>query len=123
MKTTRSSPRQSIGVLSQMSLGVKLVFACGLGLTISCTQEAPVVLSPVLDTNAVASVQGNVIPEEAYRRKLGGRIGRAGLEPSAADKEAVLEEMVRQESVYAQAKAAKFDQRPEIAALIKSLVI
>ena len=76
-----------------------------------------------LAANVIARVEGRTISRESFQKKLNERIGPGGAPTSEAKKEAVLEEMIRQEAVYAHAKAAKFEEQPEIAALIKSLIV
>ena len=120
MKPTHTKPRW---VLTDLVLAaLNLALAGALCFTTSCNKGTKVAGLAPLDSKAIASVQGSVIREEFYRQKLGERIGRSGSQPSAADKEAVLEEMILYETVYARAKAAKFDEQPEIAALIKNLI-
>jgi hypothetical protein len=100
------------------------VLVCGLWLAAGCRPDARVALTVrPLDSNTIASVQGGVISRESYRQKLKERVGQTVAPLSGAAKEAVLEAMIRQEAVYAQAKAAKFDAEPEVAALIRNLIV
>jgi|SRR5579859_2060523 len=72
----------------------------------------------------VAQVGGETISEEAFKQLMQQRAGRdPGRYASAAAKEALLDEMIGQEAVYAKAKAAGFDQRPEIRESIRQLVV
>lgn len=105
------------GAFNSLSLAAVLCF------TASCQKEANIAAVSSLGSNVVARVQGNVISEESYRQKLRERFERGGSQPSVTDKGAVLREMIRHESVYAQAKLAKFDEQPEIAALVKNLIV
>ena len=97
---------------------------CGLCLTTSCRQAAPVTseVRP-LDSNVVATVQGAAIGQESFQRKLKERFGADGASLSVAKGESALEELIGYEAVYAQARAAKFDEQPEIAARIKNLIV
>ncbi len=67
-------------------------------------------------TNLVARVAGKPITRAALEQILARR-------GSGADKEKVLDELVTSEAIYASAKAVGFDQTPEVAAAIKSLVV
>lgn len=72
----------------------------------------------------VAQVGGTTISTEAFKQLMRQRAGRdPGRYASAAAKEALLDEMIGQEAVYAKAKAAGFDQRPDIRESIKQMVI
>ena len=72
----------------------------------------------------VAQVGGTTIRVEAFKQLMRQRAGRdPGRYASAAAKEALLDEMIGQEAVYAKAKAAGFDQRPDIRESIKQMVI
>nr|AGW45548.1 hypothetical protein [uncultured bacterium Lac161] len=102
---------------------MNLALAVGLCLTTSCRKEVAVAPVSSLDSNVVATVQGSVISRAAYGQKLRERFGRSGAELSIAGKDSVLDEMIRHEAVYAQARAAKYDERPEVAALIRNLVV
>ena len=102
---------------------MNLALAVGLCLTTSCRKEAGVAPVSSLDSNVVATVQGSVISRAAYGQKLRERYGKVGAELSITGKDAVLDEMIRHEAVYAQVKAAKYDERPEVAALIRNLVV
>jgi parvulin-like peptidyl-prolyl isomerase len=120
MKTTHTKPQWAFTDLVLAALNLTL--ASTLSLTTSCNKRTQIAALAPLDSKVVASVQGNVIREESYRQKLRERIGRSGFQPSAAEKEAALEEMIRYEAVYAQAKAAKFDEQPAITVLIRNLI-
>jgi len=78
---------------------------------------------PPLDANVVAMVQGTAISQESLRRKVQERLGPSSAAMSAAKVASALEEMIRYEAVYAQARAAKFEEQPEIAARIKNLIV
>lgn len=106
------------------SLLAAFALICALCLSASCRKKTQVVLSAQpLDANVIATVQGRTISREFFQRKLNERIGPGGAPFSETKKEAVLEEMVRHEAVYARAKAARFDERPEIATLIQNLIV
>jgi parvulin-like peptidyl-prolyl isomerase len=67
-------------------------------------------------TNLVARVAGEPIRREALEQVLARR-------GSGAEKAKGLEELITSEAIYAKAKAARFDQTPEVAAAIKLLII
>jgi parvulin-like peptidyl-prolyl isomerase len=77
------------------------------------------------DSQAVATVGAASISPEALRGALERQGARDFVGASAARerKLAVLETLVRSEAIYAKAKLAGFDQRPEIQEQIKNLVV
>jgi parvulin-like peptidyl-prolyl isomerase len=76
-------------------------------------------------SQAVATVGAASISPEALRGALERQGPRdfAGASAARERKLAVLETLVRSEAIYAKAKLAGFDQRPEIQAQIKNLVV
>lgn len=102
---------------------MSLALAVGMCLAAACRKEAKVAAVSSPDTNVVAIIQGSPITRAAYSQKLRERFGRSEENPSVTAKEALLEEMIRREAVYSQARAAKYDERPEVAALIRNLVV
>ena len=85
----------------------------------------PRVATPVA-TSVVARVGLSTLSQEAFIFLLTEhrRTRSAAAEPlTVSQKEAVLEEWIRAESVYQQACGAGFDQRPDIAQAIRRLII
>lgn len=73
---------------------------------------------------AVATVSGQEISEEILRGELRRRFGATPSEAITLEQKLeTLERLVRQEAIFAQAKASGFDQSPEMQARIKSLII
>ena len=93
---------------------------------ISCgrQQAEPTPQQTPAEVAGVARIGEAVISEASFKELLALR---ARSMPDGSDaqkyKENVLEELVRTEAVYAKALAAGFDQRPEIAAEIKRLIV
>jgi len=89
----------------------------------SCSREPTAPIAQISE-DAVASVNGVPISEAAFRELL---TRRARLEPdkfaALEPKEALLEELIRPEAVYAKARAAGFDRRPDIAVAVQRLVV
>jgi parvulin-like peptidyl-prolyl isomerase len=75
-------------------------------------------------TTAVAAVAGQEISEETLRAELRRRFGPTPAETVTVDQKLeVLERLVRQEAIYAQAKASGFEQSAEMQARIKNLIV
>jgi parvulin-like peptidyl-prolyl isomerase len=94
--------------------------------TMSCRRgdEAAAPVPPELSPTAVATVAGQEISEETLRAELRRRFGStSGGTITLEQKLEVLERLVRQEAIYAQARAGGFDQTPEMQARIKNLII
>ena len=93
--------------------------------TPSCRKSAEkdAVVSSSLSTTAVASVAGQEISEETLRIELRRRFGPTPVETITHEQKLeILERLVRQEAIYAQAKASGFDQSTEMRARIKNLI-
>src|SRR5438093_1917172 len=71
--------------------------------------------SGVEATSVVARVEGQAIPLERFQKALLQR----GL---AMKKEALLDEMIRQQALVARAKAAGYDRDPEIVAAFEQMI-
>lgn len=75
-------------------------------------------------TTAVASVGGQEISEETLRHEIRRRFGATPAQAVTLEQKLeMLERLVRQEAIFAQAKASGFDQSPNIQARIKNLII
>jgi parvulin-like peptidyl-prolyl isomerase len=104
-------------------LSCSISLAC-FSLAVSCRQVESPGPARVEDPNAVAVVAGTVISAEAFRGELQRQFRHVTEKDlTTQQKLAALETLVRNESVYAKAKTGGFDQRPEIQARIKSLII
>lgn len=95
-------------------------------LALSCRRAGPPPPAPTqaMGSRAVAVVAGEEISAEAFRAELQRCFRNApegGL--TTGKKLEALERLVRQEAIYAQAKASGFEQSPEMQARIKQLVI
>jgi len=76
-----------------------------------------------IPARGVAQVGDTSISEEAFTRLMQQRAGRdPNRYTNAAEREALLEELIDREATYAKAKASGFDQRPEIQESIKRLI-
>ena len=92
-------------------------------LSVSCRRtEAPKPAGSEIST-AVAVVAGKEISVEMFRAELQRQFRTAKESPASEQKLAVLDALVRTEAVYAKAKAAGFDQTPEIQARVKNLIV
>lgn len=115
----------------------RLPFFASRGKSVRCTLAAVLLVllagagcqkqtEPSKETSpaGVAQVGGATISEEAFKQLMQQRAGRdPGRYASGAAKQALLDEMIGQEAVYAKAKVAGFDQRPDIRESIKQMVI
>ena len=91
------------------------------GLLVSCRRAETGKVAP--DAKVVAVVAGVEISAEALARELKVR-GASGANPPTAERKLdVLESLVREEAVFAKAKAAHFDDTPEMQAQIRRLVV
>lgn len=94
--------------------------------TMSCrrsTEKEASIPAP-MSSSAVAVVAGQEISEERLLAELRRRFASASTgEVTAEQKFDALERLVRQEAVYAKAKASGFEQTPEIQTRIKNLVV
>ena len=94
--------------------------------TLSCRRNAEkdAVVSSAFPATAVATIGGQEISEETLRSELRRRFGAAPAEAITLEQKLeTLERLVRQEAIFAQAKAIGFDQSPEMQARIKNLII
>jgi len=72
----------------------------------------------------VARVGDAILTDVELASRLEQRLAAgSGVQASMAQKEPVLEEWIREESTYAQARAARFDQRPDVAEAVRRLVV
>ncbi len=86
----------------------------------SSTAAAPFGEAPPI----VAQVGSNVITTEALQKEMARRGRAAGKRiQSAAELEAVLEEMIRFETIFARAAAAGYDQDPEMQQRFRRMVV
>src|SRR6266404_782272 len=93
-------------------------------LAISCRQSEQARPVPAPNSTVVARVGNATISAEAFQKELLRRFAHvSGDEITAAQKKSVLESLVRNETVYANATKAGFDHNPEVEASIKELVI
>ncbi len=94
--------------------------------TLSCRRNAEkdtVVLS-AFPATAVATIGGQEIAEETLRSELRRRFGATPAEAVTLEQKLeTLERLVRQEAIFAQAKASGFDQSPEMQSRIKNVII
>ena len=101
-------------------LGAGLLFlAVSFGL--SCRQAERA--QPARQLDGVAQIGGETISREQFRNALQRRYPQSTEELSLAQKIAVLEDLLRQEAIYAKAKAARFDQSAELQEKWKRLVV
>ncbi|MBK8002250.1 MAG: peptidyl-prolyl cis-trans isomerase [Verrucomicrobia bacterium] len=94
--------------------------------TLSCRKSAEkdAVVSSAFPATAVATIGGQEISEETLRSELRRRFGATPAEAVTLEQKLeTLERLVRQEAIFAQAKASGFDQSPEMQARIKNLII
>ena len=78
----------------------------------------------MIGTNAVAMVEGQIITREAFERELMRRAPVLAIRNAeAAEKAALLEEMIRFEVLHQKALAAGYDKDPEIQADVKRMVV
>lgn len=94
--------------------------------TLSCRKSAEkdAVVSSAFPATAVATIGGQEISEETLRSELRRRFGATPAEAVRLEQKLeTLERLVRQETIFAQAKASGFDQSPEMQARIKNLII
>lgn len=79
---------------------------------------------PAFPTNAVAVVDGQAIPGETFQAELVRRAQAApGNFNATAEKQAVLEELIRFEVLHQKALAAGYDQDPQITANLKRMIV
>lgn len=99
-----------------------LVLLAGLLLALAsgCKEQktAPVATGPVLDSNTVAIVGRQVIGADQFRRE----VQRRGSSLTKEQKEAMLESLIRTETVYEKAVAAGLDRDPEMQARIRRII-
>ncbi len=103
-------------------LGLGIVLVCA---TVGC-RKAPESNTPPLTvvTNVLAQVEDGVITVAQFEAELARRAQRgSGRVSSPQDREALLEEMVRFEVMYARAIAAGLDRDPEMAQRIRRMVV
>lgn len=94
--------------------------------TFSCRRNAEkdAVVSSAFPATAVATISGQEISEETLRSELRRRFGATPAEAVTLEQKLeTLERLVRQEAIFAQAKASGFDQSLEMQARIKNLII
>jgi parvulin-like peptidyl-prolyl isomerase len=91
---------------------------------ISCGRPQAVPQQPAPELIGVAAVGEQPITAAAFQELLARR-ARSTADPARTleQKEALLEELVRAEAIYAKAIAAGFDQRPDVAAALKQLIV
>ena len=104
-----------------IALGLAGICA-GLGAGCAPSRDAsPAASTP---TAFVARVGDAILTEVEFASRLEQRLATgSGDQASMAQKEPVLEEWIREESIYAQARAARFDQRPDVAEAVRRLVV
>lgn len=94
--------------------------------TSSCrrSDEKLAAVSSPFPATAVAIIGGHEISEESLRSELRRRFGTTPAEAITLEQKLeTLERLVRQEALFAQAKAGGFDQSAEMQARIKNLII
>ena len=116
MKHSLSLPVKTLRTIRVALLASLIVFQSG------CRRaEAPKAAS---NTGIVAVVAGAEIPAEALARELALRMkGGVQAAPTLDRKLDVLESLVREEALFAKAKAAHFEESPEMQAEIRRLVV
>lgn len=95
-------------------------------LIVSCNRSSPSAArsDTALAPDVLAAVEGQAIRLADFEAELERRSrGRRAAFARPEEREALLHELVTFESIYFRAKAAGFDQRPEIARQIKSFII
>lgn len=109
--------RRILGLAAGLA-SLELLAGCGQHRPAEHGAVAPAVAEPL------ARVGDQVVREADYQALMEQRAnGDPNRFRQLADKEALLEEMVNRTAVYAQARAAGFEQRPEIQAAIQRLVV
>ena len=91
---------------------------------VSCrrSDQARTVAAP--DSPVVAVVGGAAISAESFKKELQRRFPQASSEePTASQKKSVLESLIRNETLYANAVKEGFDRNPEVEEAIKALII
>jgi len=87
----------------------------------ACREDRRKALPP--PPSGVARVGNASISREAFQQLMQSRLGvNSNLFAGMAAKKTLLEEMIDREAVYAKAKAAGFDQRPEVQQSIKRMI-
>src|SRR5258706_7395621 len=104
---------------------IALVLAgIGAGLCAGCSPSRDPSPAASTPTAFVARVGGAILTDVEFTSRLEQRLAAgSGDQASMAQKEPVLEEWIREESIYAQARAARFDQRPDVAEAVRRLVV
>ena len=104
---------------------IALVLAgIGAGLGAGCSPSRDPSPAASTSTAFVARVGDAILTDVEFASRLEQRLAAgSGDQASMAQKEPVLEEWIREESIYAQARAARFDQRPDVAEAVRRLVV
>ena len=92
------------------------------GIHSGCDREKTAKTAP--DRNVVATVAGAEISAGALQRELALR-AKSGVQtaPTLEQKLGVLDSLVREEALFAKAKAARFEESPEMRAEIRRLIV
>jgi hypothetical protein len=96
----------------------------GAGLAAGCAPSRDASPAASTPTAFVARVGDAILTDVEFASRLELRLAAgSGDKASMAQKEPVLEEWIREESIYEQARAARFDQRPDVAEALRRLVV
>jgi parvulin-like peptidyl-prolyl isomerase len=93
-----------------------------LSLLTSCDRHTAI-RNERVTSNQLASVNGIPITDFQFQELLSKRARHQQEHFTLNQKEALLDELIRAEAVYAKALAAGYDTRPEVSAVIKRLII
>lgn len=102
------------------------LLSLGLAWDTGCSRRDPLAGAPTQGSTVAAVVAGTEITTAALQAELQLRVSRipgATNQPTLDEKLAALDQLIDQEALYAKAKAAGFDQSPEMQRSIRNLVL